>query len=289
MADINIFASVTEKKLYEYFAPAKGDKLKEAMAYSVLDGGKRIRACLVLMFCSLHDGDQLSALPLASALEAVHAHSLVHDDLPCMDNSDMRRGKPSCHKRYGEATALLAGDGLLNKAYGIIAGAKELSFEQKARAVEILAYHTGEDGMLGGQQLDMYYENKQTNEDILNLIQSKKTGALIRAACLLGCVAAEKWDDESFKRAADYAENLGRAFQITDDILDVTSTEKELGKPVGSDEYNGKSTYVSVLGLSKAREKAAQLTQNAIDALSVYGQRGEKLIKLARLLTERKS
>lgn len=289
MTDIKVIAAETEKALDGYVPEINGDRLTAAMRYSLLNGGKRIRACLTVMFAELHGGDAKGAMPFACALEMIHAHSLIHDDLPCMDDDAMRRGRPSCHIAYGEATALLAGDALLARAFGVIADADELTLEQKVRGVSVLSSCTGENGMLGGQQKDKLYENLAASEDILNDIQNKKTGALIRAACELGCIAAQKYDEASAASARSYASALGRAFQITDDILDVTSSSEVLGKPAGSDESMNKSTYVSVLGLDAARAKVKELTAEAEQAVRVYGEKAYDLIKLAYQLTERKN
>ena len=263
--------------------------LTEAMRYSLLNGGKRLRGNLVMMFCEAFDGDKSAALPLACAIEMVHAHSLVHDDLPCMDDDDLRRGKPSCHKAYGEAIALLAGDALLNAAYRHIAEANTLTDLQKAQAISTLAMCTGENGMLAGQVLDKINENNTVDIETLKLIYRKKTGALITCSCFLGLIAAGKYDSETMAATKIYGDAIGYAFQLTDDILDVTGDTEVLGKPVGSDAEKNKNTYVSLRGIETAKEKAAEWTEIAVNAIKDYGEKAEPLIEIAREMLERKS
>ena len=280
-------AEMIEKVLSSY-VPEDGEPLlTEAMRYSLLNGGKRFRAGLVLKFAELFGGDMASALPLACAIEMVHAHSLIHDDLPCMDDDDIRRGKPSCHIAYGEATALLAGDALLALAFETVSEAKTLGDSQKVRATALLSSSAGASGMLGGQRLDKKYEKIAADEEALDMIQSKKTGALIAAACLLGCTAADVQDGERLSAARRYGEAVGRAFQITDDILDLTSSTQVLGKPVGSDKSMNKSTYVTVMGLEAARKRAKELTEAAVKSVEPFGRAADELIRTARSITER--
>ena len=240
----------------------------EAMWYSLSAGGKRIRPVLVMEFCRVCGGDTKNAEAAACAIEMIHTFSLIHDDLPCMDNDDYRRGKPSCHKAYGEATALLAGDALENLAFGIIADAVILD-SVKVRLVQTLAKAVGVNGMIGGQVIDTEYEGKNIPEEMLLRMYSMKTSALLKAACLMGCICAEA-DEEKMTAAIKYAENLGLAFQIIDDILDITGNEQQLGKPIGSDAANGKITYASLNGLEKSNSYAAKLTENALDSLSAF-------------------
>ena len=245
------------------------DELLDAMRYSTMIGGKRIRPVLVLEFCRVCGGDPDQALALACALEMIHTSSLIHDDLPCMDNDDMRRGKPSCHKEFGENTALLAGDALEAYAFDVAAEA-DLPAERVVEALQLLAKATGPYGMLGGQIMDLANEGREdVDAKRLAATHRKKTGALIRAACVLGCIAAGA--DDTLKGAADeYGAALGMAFQICDDILDVTGNELLLGKPVGSDEAEEKTTYVSLLGLDGAREEAEKYTEDAFEALRKF-------------------
>lgn len=240
----------------------------EAMWYSLSAGGKRIRPVLVMEFCRVCGGDTNNAEAAACAIEMIHTFSLIHDDLPCMDNDDYRRGKPSCHKAYGEATALLAGDALENLAFGIIADAV-IPDSVKVRLVQTLAKAVGVNGMIGGQVIDTEYEGKNIPEEMLLRMYSMKTSALLKAACLMGCICAEA-DEEKMTAAIKYAENLGLAFQIIDDILDITGNEQQLGKPIGSDAANGKITYASLNGLEKSNSYAAKLTENALDSLSAF-------------------
>lgn len=240
----------------------------EAMWYSLSAGGKRIRPVLVMEFCRVCGGDTKNAEDAACAIEMIHTFSLIHDDLPCMDNDDYRRGKPSCHKAYGEATALLAGDALENLAFGIIADAV-IPDSVKVRLVQTLAKAVGVNGMIGGQVIDTEYEGKNIPEEMLLRMYSMKTSALLKAACLMGCICAEA-DEEKMTAAIKYAENLGLAFQIIDDILDITGNEQQLGKPIGSDAANGKITYASLNGLEKSNSYAAKLTENALDSLSAF-------------------
>ena len=208
------------------------------------------------------------ALELACAVEYVHTYSLIHDDLPCMDNDDMRRGKPSCHKQFGEATALLAGDALLTHAFQIIA-VSNIDDEKKALAVQLLSQNSGVEGMLGGQVIDLKYESESPTLKQLLSVHRLKTGALISAACLLGCIAAGA-SDVQISAASRFAYNLGIAFQIKDDILDVVGDSNILGKPAGSDAVNDKVTYVSLVGLDKAQQDVQTLTNNAVKCLGVF-------------------
>ena len=266
------------------------DIVHNAMKYSLGIGGKRIRPVLVLEFCRVCGGDIEKALPFAAAIEMSHTYSLIHDDLPCMDDDDMRRGMPSCHKKFGEEYALLAGDGLLTRAFGVVAEsqiAKELP-EIAIKAIAELSALAGANGMIGGQVVDLRNEDKPCGLDVLQTMDSLKTGALIKCAAILGVLAA-KGSDEELSSAVAFAENLGHAFQIIDDILDVIGDEKELGKPIGSDADSNKSTYVSILGIDKSKEYADELTQKAMDALVIFGEEGEFLRNLAKSLISRKN
>ena len=260
--------------------------LYESMRYSLLAGGKRIRPVLTLEFARLAGlADWKTALPMACALELVHTYSLIHDDLPCMDDDDLRRGRPTNHKVYGEATAILAGDGLLTAAFQVLAGAS-LPAERVVEAVACLSREAGPEGMVGGQALDMAGEGRALTRKELERLQSLKTGALISAAAELGCIAAGGTAEQ---RAAvrTYAQCLGRAFQIQDDILDVTGTAEELGKPAGSDQVNEKSTFVTALGLEESHALVHRLTDQAEAALEGFDQ-PEFLIQLAQSLAQRR-
>ncbi len=244
---------------------------EKAMRYSLQAGGKRIRPVLVLEFCRMCGGNPDTALDIACALEMMHTFSLIHDDLPCMDNDDYRRGKPSCHKQYGEAQALLAGDALSILPFEIIA---KQAFSGKIpanTAMEItyeLARAVGNAGMIGGQVMDMEAEGKALTEQELTLLQEKKTGALIATSCVIGCLLAECRG--KIPKARAYAQSLGLAFQIEDDILDVSGTFTELGKPIGSDNAQHKTTFVSLYGLENARQRAEVLTDEALRVLETF-------------------
>ena len=246
--------------------------LIDAMRYSLEAGGKRVRPRLVLEFARLCGGSEEAALPFACAVEMIHTYSLIHDDLPCMDDDDLRRGKPSNHKVYGEDIALLAGDALLTLAFETLADDKtaELAGDRACRlAAKTLARYAGAVGMVGGQVIDLKSENTNAPLEVLREMDEKKTACLIQAACELGCIAANAGADKR-RAAALYGESIGVAFQIQDDILDQTSSDEELGKPVGSDNENSKSTYVSLLGIEKCRALVDELTNQAIEALSAF-------------------
>ena len=260
--------------------------LTEAMEYSLLAGGKRIRPVLVLECCRLCGGEPETALDFACGIEMIHTYSLIHDDLPAMDNDDLRRGRPTNHKVYGEATAILAGDGLLTAAFQTLAGAR-LPAERVVEAVACLAKEAGPEGMVGGQALDMAGEGRALTLGELELLQSLKTGALISAAAELGCIAAGGTLEQR-QAVRAYAQCLGRAFQIQDDILDVTGTQEELGKPTGSDQTNEKSTFVTALGLEGSHEQVRKLTSQAEAALEGF-EHPEFLIQLARTLAQRRT
>ena len=266
---LSIVADKVEKALME-FLPEKDSEygLTSAMKYSLLGGGKRIRAFLTLAFAEIYGADEEAAMPFACALEMVHAYSLIHDDLPCMDDDDMRRGKPSCHKQYGEATALLAGDSLLTLAFEVCASNNKVSPKSVVLAVKTLADLAGYNGMCGGQEIDL--AEKVETYDKLKKLHSMKTSALIKAACLLGLYAAtDSPDEETVNNISEYAECLGIAFQIHDDILDVTSDSETLGKPVGSDVKNDKKTIFSFMNLEDAKKTERELTDKAISAVSI--------------------
>ncbi len=273
----------------KYFRQTDKDisAVTDAMRYSAMAGGKRIRPFIVNEFCRLLGGDTSLSMPLACALECVHTYSLIHDDLPCMDNDDMRRGKPTCHKVYGEEFALLAGDALLTYAFEIIACARGLSADARLKCVRLLAECAGVCGMVGGQTIDLESEGKGEDLSLDKLIKlhSLKTGALIRCAAGMGAIAAGA-DEKMLALADDYAASLGLAFQITDDILDVVANESELGKPVGSDAENGKVTFLSFMSIERARAYAQETAALAKSAVSgIDG--SEALLLLADYVVER--
>lgn len=241
-------------------------ELFEAMRYSLLAGGKRIRPIMVLDFCRMCGGDWKAALPFAAAVEMVHTYSLIHDDLPCMDNDDYRRGKLTNHKVYGDATAVLAGDALLTAAFSFLANAP-FSAETCLKAVRILSDCAGERGMVGGQVLDMQSDQRQCTEQEVLDIQSRKTGALIRSACMLG-VLSGGGSEEQLHSADQFATHLGLAFQIRDDMLDVIGNPEELGKAVGVDTV--KNTFVQLYGLDRCDELVRDHTHKALAWLDVF-------------------
>ena len=262
----HILTEQIEAALKQYLAipdcPQK--TVYQAMYEAVNAGGKRLRPLLCLAACQVCGGRIEQALPLACALEMIHTYSLIHDDLPCMDDDDFRRGKPTCHKVYGEATAVLAGDGLLTYAFETASQAP-IPPERTVEAIRTLAALAGADGMIGGQIVDMESEHMEITPEQLVFLQEHKTGALLRAAVLLGAIAAGA--KPCARRAlCDYANALGLAFQIQDDILDVTGSEEALGKPLGSDEKQGKTTFVTMLGLEGARRAAQLYTDAAVSA-----------------------
>ena len=242
--------------------------LQEAMEYSLLAGGKRIRPVLALETCRLCGGEPELALPFACAVEMIHTYSLIHDDLPAMDDDALRRGRPTNHVVYGEATAILAGDGLLTAAFEQLTRA-DLPAGRVVEAVACLSRCAGPAGMVGGQALDMAGEGRGMSRPELEQLQSLKTGALISAAAQLGCIAAGGTGEQRAK-VVEYAQALGRAFQVRDDMLDVISSDQELGKPVGSDQTNEKSTFVTALGLEGCQRLVDELTARAVAALDGF-------------------
>ncbi|SDA17019.1 geranylgeranyl diphosphate synthase, type II [Ruminococcus sp. YE71] len=251
--------------------PYLRENICEAMEYSLLAGGKRLRPVLMLEFCRMCGGDADKFADVACSIECIHTFSLIHDDLPCMDDDDFRRGRPSCHKQFGEATALLAGDALNTLAFEIIADAAMSEIIPAQTAVmltSVLSKAVGVSGMIGGQIIDLAAENREISIEELDLLQRHKTGALIEAACVMGVILAGRYD--MIPAAAQYADALGRAFQIVDDILDVTGTFEELGKPIGSDSEQNKSTYVTALGIEGAQKEADRLTEQALIVLKQF-------------------
>ena len=240
--------------------------LFESMRYSLLAGGKRLRPIFVLDFCRMCGGNWKDAIPFAAAVEMIHTYSLIHDDLPCMDNDDYRRGRLTNHKVYGEAIAVLAGDALLTTAFSQLVSAN-LPAQVKLEAVRVLAQCSGEIGMVGGQVLDIQSEQRQCSEDEVIHIQSRKTGALIRAACVLGVLAAQG-SAEQITAAEEFAAHLGLAFQIRDDMLDVIGNAEELGKAVGVDGL--KNTFIQLYGLNKCDELVKEHTSTALNALAFF-------------------
>ena len=263
--------------------------LDEACRYSLMAGGKRVRPALTLEFCRLFGGDPENALPFAAAVEMIHTFSLIHDDLPCMDDDDLRRGRPTNHKVFGEAYALLAGDGMALDAFGMITSNEAASPAARVQAVSALSRAAGCGGMVRGQIVDMFGEKNTLTYEELLFLHANKTGALIRAAAQLGVLAAGcDADSPEMKVAEGYAERIGLAFQVIDDILDVTSTPEVMGKSVGGDETHHKNTFLSFTDISEAEAFAAQLTEEAVTLVAPY-EGSERLIALARYLAVRKA
>ena len=283
------YAAMTERRLEELcdqYLPAQA-RIAAAARYSLLGGGKRVRAVLALAGCALCGQPAAQALDFACAVEMLHCYSLIQDDLPCMDNDDFRRGRPSCHKQFDECTALLASDALLTAAFEVIAAAG-LPAENRARAAAALAAGGGARGMILGQELDMRYETEKDDEAARYALHTHKTGTLSRAAAALGCAAAGA--GEALAQALDtYAAELGLVFQIVDDILDVTATTEQLGKPAGSDETNDKTTFITLYGLDGAEKLAQQHNDAALDALAPLGPQADFLREMARELLQRKN
>ena len=277
-------ATIVENAMREAYVEDKDiASLLNAEQYSLFAGGKRVRPALTLEFCKLFGGEEEAAIPFACAVEMIHTYSLIHDDLPCMDNDDLRRGKPTNHKVFGETVALLAGDSLLTGAFEIAASNREAGAEASAMAVAYLANCAGRYGMIGGQIMDIEGERRKLTLDELLKLHSLKTGALISAACVMGALAAGvRLDDKAMQDVIVYAENIGLAFQIVDDLLDLEGDVAALGKETGMDAQRGKMTWPAVCGVEQAREDARKAVEEAIAAMRLFGLQGEKLSKLAQ-------
>ena len=282
-AEYRLFIEEYLKEWLEKFRDEPQKVLYDAMEYSLLGGGKRLRPILTLEFCRLCCGDWKKAAPFAAAIEMIQTYSLIHDDLPAMDNDDYRRGKLTNHKVYGEGMAILAGDALLSDAFAVAASA-ELPGKDIALAVSVLAQNIGSLGMVGGQVLDIMSEERKLSEQEVLDIQSRKTGALINASCALGVIAGGGSKDQ-LRAACAFAGLLGLAFQIRDDMLDVIGTQEELGKGVGTDA--GKNTFVRLYGLEKCEELVEKYTAMAIENLSVFSDT-DYIIALSKSLNGRK-
>lgn len=286
---LSSYIEFTEKNLEKYnsITEEAQKKLTDAMNYSLKAGGKRIRPVLVYAFCEALGGDYRRAAAPACAIEMIHTFSLIHDDLPAMDNDDFRRGMPSCHKAFDEATAILAGDALSVLPFEIIADDDALTDAEKVKIISRLAKAVGKNGMIGGQVIDMENEKlSDVDEGNLRNMYRHKTGELISVSCAMGCICAGV-DESVVKSAVEYGYNLGLAFQIIDDILDVTSTTEELGKPVGSDAEENKTTFVTLYGVKKAQQIANEVTQQAVENLIKAGG-SEFLRDLTEMLLNRK-
>ena len=281
------YREYVESYMADWYARFKSEPQKElfdAMQYSLLAGGKRLRPIFAFEFCRICGGDWKKAAPFAAAVEMIHTYSLIHDDLPCMDNDDFRRGRPTNHKVYGEAMACLAGDALLTDAFSV-ASTAELQPKAVLEAIRILSECAGSLGMVGGQVLDIKAEERECTEQEILDIQKRKTGCLINAACAMGAVAGG-CNEKQFDAACRFAAGLGLAFQIRDDMLDVIGTQEEMGKGVGTDAQ--KNTFVRLYGLEKCEELVQKYTQYALDSLSVF-EDTDDLAALAKSLTDRRN
>lgn len=283
---IEIIDRALESYLQEQDNPQA--EIYRAMRYSLFAGGKRLRPILMTEVCSMCGGKTEEVMPFACALEMIHTYSLIHDDLPAMDNDDLRRGLPTCHIKFGEAMAILAGDALLNKAFEIVSSQSYSDPGRAMRAIAVLSKSSGTEGMVGGQVVDLQAEGREVSIDELRYIHLLKTGAIIRSACVIGAIMAGA-DEKAINAVDEFALNLGIAFQIRDDILDVTGTEEELGKPIGSDAESCKSTYVTLCGLEKSKRLVREYSEKAKNALSIFGKDADMLIRLTDYLTDRNS
>ncbi len=261
-----------------------------AMSYSLFAGGKRLRPILCMAGAEAVGGEAQDVLPVACAIELIHTYSLIHDDLPVMDDDDMRRGKPTNHKVFGEAVALLAGDGLLTKAFHVMTGAdfvKRVSPKALLAVIGLIAKAAGYEGMVGGQVVDIQSEGKEVDPDVLEFIHTRKTAALISASVVSGAILVGG-EDPQVKALSSYGQNIGLAFQVSDDILDIEGNSQELGKNVGSDERQGKITYPTLIGLSRSKEIQRELVEQAIESLELFDRRAEPLRQIAKYIIVRK-
>ncbi len=275
----------------ERLLPAENERpslIHQAMRYSVFAGGKRVRPILCIEAFRIFSTDVVSVLPVACALELIHTYSLIHDDLPALDNDDLRRGRPTCHKKFGEAMAILAGDALLTLAFEALAGAPLLPAERVALVREIASAAGTRDGMVGGQVADLEAEGKQVSAEVLEYIHRSKTAALIRAAIVSGAIAGGA-SDEDRDRLRTFGGLIGWAFQVTDDILDVEESSAALGKTAGKDQAQRKATYPALFGLEKSHEFARDLAARAMAALETFGARAANLRELGEFLVLRRA
>ena len=285
--------TLVDKALKKFMPKPSGlaSDVIRAMNYSLFAGGKRIRPILCIAGAEAVGGSADSVVPVACAIELIHTYSLIHDDLPVMDNDDFRRGKPTNHKVFGEAVALLAGDGLLTLAFNLMAGyGAEKEVEKKAllRVIDLIASAAGYKGMVGGQVVDITYEGKEPDANVVEYIHRHKTAALIAASVTAGSILAEGNKDEE-KSINRYGQQIGLAFQIADDILNIEGDKKVIGKGIGSDKKRGKITYPSVFGTAESKNIRKELIKNAIESLKRFDTRAEPLRDLARYIIERKA
>ena len=283
-SEFNTYINTIDTYLHKSLDLKKGS-IYDAMRYSLFAGGKRIRPMLTLACCDALGGDFKAALCYGCAIEMIHTYSLIHDDLPCMDNDDLRRGKPTNHIVFGENMAVLAGDALLNYACESVVNSGIDNPSMHLKALKIIYTASGAEGMIGGQVMDMAAEKESISGDVLSLLHKKKTGALISAAASLGAISAQREQDIF----SEYAQALGLAFQIRDDILDIEGDALTFGKPIRSDEKNNKTTYVTLYGIDGAKKKLKEETDRAIQSLDFLKDKGEFLRNLALYLLERKN
>ena len=295
-SDLKIY--LTEKKemveaaLHNYFPKPEGltSDLTEAMRYSLFAGGKRLRPILCMAGAEAVGCPGEEVLPVACALELIHTYSLIHDDLPLMDDDDLRRGKPTSHKVFGEPVALLAGDGLLTEAFSLMASAPvsgRISHRTLLRAIGLIARAAGYDGMVGGQAVDIQWEGREADFPVVRFMHTRKTGALITASVTAGAILGGA-DESQVEAFTSYGRNIGLAFQISDDILDTEGDSEAMGKQTGADQERGKMTYPSVIGLDESKRTQAELVEKAVHELKGFGRRAEPLRQMARYIVERK-
>ena len=283
------YSQQVDAQLERILPPASGpaERLFAAMRYSVFNGGKRLRPALCFAAADAIGNSNTNTAKVAAAVEMIHAYSLIHDDLPAMDNDDLRRGKPTCHIQFDEATAILAGDALQSLAFQQLTELTDISSDSKVELLSMLASYSGCSGMAAGQAIDLAATGQILNIDQLDTMHRHKTGALIEASVMMGAITAGGASQAQLSALRDFAHAIGLAFQVQDDILDVESSTEQLGKQQGSDAANNKSTYTSLLGLEQARNQAASLYQQSIDSLEVFADRAEPLRQLASFIVNR--
>jgi geranylgeranyl pyrophosphate synthase len=283
------YSQQVDAQLERILPPASGpaERLFAAMRYSVFNGGKRLRPALCFAAADAIGVSNINTTKVAAAVEMIHAYSLIHDDLPAMDNDDLRRGKPTCHIQFDEATAILAGDALQSLAFQQLTKLTDIGSDSKVELMSILASYSGCSGMAAGQAIDLAATGQTLDIDQLDTMHRHKTGALIEASLLMGAITAGGTSQAQLSALRDFAHAIGLAFQVQDDILDVESSTEQLGKQQGSDAANNKSTYTSLLGLERARNQAASLYQQSIDSLEVFADRAEPLRQLASFIVNR--
>jgi len=283
---------IVDGALDDHFPKADGlaADLIEAMRYSLFAGGKRLRPILCMAGAETVGGQGQDVLPVACALELIHTYSLIHDDLPLMDDDDLRRGKPTCHKVFGDAIALLAGDGLLTEAFSLMTSpraTREIPPHRLLEAIRMISVAAGHGGMVGGQVVDMQWEGKKADLETVKFLHTHKTGALITASVASGAIVGGARESQ-VRAVLSYGNKIGLAFQISDDILDVEGDSETMGKMVGADEEKGKSTYPSVLGMDESKKIQRDLVEEAVQELKAFGEKAEPLRQIAYYIIERK-